>query len=59
MKVIATKNIDMEVENGWLILVEAPVAKLAIQDLVATAACSTDDPGFDSIKDFKLKKIKK
>ena len=53
---IATKNIDMEVENGWLILVEAPVAKFAIQDLVATAACSTDDPGFDSIKDFKLKK---
>lgn len=54
MKVIATRNIDTEVENGWLILVESPIAKLAIHDLVATAACSTDDLGPDSIKDFKL-----
>jgi hypothetical protein len=56
MKVIAIKNIDMEIENGWFILVESPVAKLAIHDLVATAACSTDDPGPDCIKDFKLQK---
>lgn len=55
MKVIARK--DEDDDNGWL-LVEAPVAKLAIHVEVATAACSTDDPGPDSIKDFKLQKNK-
>jgi len=53
MKVTETKNAELEDETGWL-LVESPVAKLAIHELVATAACSTDDPGPDSIKDFKL-----
>lgn len=49
----ATKNAELETENAWLLL-EAPVAKLAIHEEVAAAACSTDDPGPDSIKDFKL-----
>jgi len=53
MKVTETKNAELEGESGWL-LVESPVAKLAIHEVVATAACSTDDPGPDSIKDFKL-----
>lgn len=56
----ATKNAELEAENGWLLLlVESPVAKLAIHEVVATAACSTDDPGPDSINDFKLQKSHK
>ena len=55
MKVKATKNADLEGAKGRL-LVEDPVAKLAIHEVVATAACSTDDPGPESINDFKLHK---
>lgn len=57
MKVRATKNAELETENAWLLL-EAPVTKLAIHEEVAVAACSTDDPGPDSIKDFKLHNTK-
>lgn len=53
MKVIATKKVDMEAENGWFILADAPVAILAIHEVVATAACSTDPCPF-FIKDIKL-----
>lgn len=55
MTVTITKNADLEAAKGWL-LVEDPVAKLDIHEVVVTAACSTDDPGPESIKDFKLQK---
>lgn len=56
MKVTATRNAEWEGAHGWL-LVDAPVAKLAIHEDVAAAACSTDDPGPDSINDFKLQQV--
>jgi len=57
MKVTERKNAELEGENG-VVMVESPVAKFAIHEVVATAACSTDDPGPDSIKDFKLQNPK-
>ena len=55
MKVRVANNADFGNAKAWG-LVEAPVAILASQEVVASAACSTCAP--ESAKDFKLQPSK-